>query len=77
MKNNHMTPVLRDLGMMVQTCETARFAAQRCQSDAPNSAGSLAMKLQDLISSILEARLIAKAVSYDLEKKADDEDSRP
>ena len=77
MNDNRMTPVLRELGMMVQACEAARFVAVHCQSDAPNSAGQLAMKLDDLISIILEARLIAKAVSYDLEKKADDENSRP
>jgi len=77
MNENQMAPVLRELGMMVQTCETARFVALHCQSDAPNSAGQLAMKLQDLLSIILEARLIAKAVAFDLEKKADDKDARP
>ena len=77
MNENQMAPVLRELGMMVQTCETARFVAVHCQSDAPNSAGQLAMKLQDLLSIILEARLIAKAVAFDLEKKADDKDARP
>ena len=71
MSDNQMAPVLRELGTMIQACEAARFVAAHCQSDAPNSAGQLAMKLDDLISIILEARLIAKAVSYDLEKKAD------
>ena len=77
MNENQMAPVLRELGTMIQACEAARFVAAHCQSDAPNSAGQLAMKLDDLISIIIEARLIAKAVAFDLEKKADDENSRP
>ena len=77
MNDNQMVPVLRELRLIIPLIEAARFVAVHCQSDAPNSAGQLAMKLDDLISIILEARLIAKAVSYDLEKKADDENSRP
>ena len=77
MSDNQMVPVLRELGLIIPLIEAARFVAAHCQSDAPNSAGQLAMKLDDLISIILEARLIAKAVAFDLEKKSDDENSRP